>query len=147
MEVSMNHFKTFVIAFAAVALLSDCGGGAGGYGSSGSGGGGGGGPTYSIGGMVTGLGSSGTLVLQDNGGDNLTITADGPFTFATALPYLAGYDVTVLNKPATKSCSVGSGTGIVPFGNITNVTISCIAAAVVQLSEVAPNITGGEDLV
>ena len=38
-------------------------------------------PTYSVGGRVSGL--SGTVVLQDNGGDNLTVTANGSFTFAT----------------------------------------------------------------
>ena len=40
-------------------------------------------PTFTVGGTVSGL--SGTVVLQDNGADNLTVTANGPFTFATAL--------------------------------------------------------------
>ncbi|MCS6972224.1 MAG: hypothetical protein NZL89_04295, partial [Leptospiraceae bacterium] len=39
-------------------------------------------PLYTVGGTVTGL--SGTLVLQNNGGDDLILTADGNFTFATA---------------------------------------------------------------
>lgn len=47
-------------------------------------GGGGGASTYTVGGAVSGL--SGTLVLQNNGGDNLTITQNGSSTFAT--PYL-----------------------------------------------------------
>ena len=38
-------------------------------------------PTYTIGGTVTGL--TGTLVLQNSGADNLTLTADGAFTFAS----------------------------------------------------------------
>src|SRR5579862_29269 len=37
--------------------------------------------TYSIGGTVSGL--SGTVVLQDNNGDDLTLTTNGPFTFNT----------------------------------------------------------------
>ena len=37
--------------------------------------------TYTIGGTVSGL--SGTVVLQDNGGDNLSVSGNGSFTFAT----------------------------------------------------------------
>ena len=37
---------------------------------------------YSVGGTVSGL--SGSLVLQDNSGDNLAVTANGSFTFAAA---------------------------------------------------------------
>src|SRR5215467_5253691 len=39
--------------------------------------------TYSVGGSVSGL--SGTVVLQDNGGDNLSLSANEKITFATAL--------------------------------------------------------------
>ena len=38
-------------------------------------------PPYSVGGTVSGL--SGTVVLQDNGGDDLSVSASGAFTFAT----------------------------------------------------------------
>ena len=40
--------------------------------------------TYTIGGVVSGLTGSG-LVLQDNGGNNLSVTANGNFTFTTAV--------------------------------------------------------------
>ncbi len=40
-------------------------------------------PTYSVGGSVSGL--AGTVVLRDNGGDDLSVSANGPFTFATQL--------------------------------------------------------------
>ena len=40
--------------------------------------------TYTVGGTVSGL--SGTVVLQDNGGDDLSVTANGSFTFATRWP-------------------------------------------------------------
>jgi hypothetical protein len=46
-------------------------------------GGSGTGTGFTIGGTVTGLSGSG-LVLQDNGADNLTITASGPFVFPRA---------------------------------------------------------------
>ncbi len=39
---------------------------------------------YTVGGMVSGLAGSG-LVLQDNGGKNLTVMANGSFTFTATL--------------------------------------------------------------
>src|SRR6185312_2715850 len=105
-------------AMGAVALaLAACGGG---------GGGGGGGsspppppPTqYTIGGTVTGL--SGTVVLQDNGGDNLSVTQNGSFTFATKVNSGAAYAVTVLTQPAAQTCTVASGSGTAS-ANVTNV--------------------------
>ena len=33
-----------------------------------------------------GVGAVGTVVLQDNGGDNLSVTANGSFTFARRWP-------------------------------------------------------------
>ena len=53
---------------------------------------------YSVGGTVTGL--SGSVVLQDNAGDDLTVNSNGPFKFATALANGAAYHVTVKTQPA-----------------------------------------------
>ncbi|HEX5194061.1 MAG TPA: Ig-like domain-containing protein, partial [Solirubrobacteraceae bacterium] len=39
--------------------------------------------TYSVGGSVSG--ASGTVVLQDNGGDDLSVSANGSFAFATKI--------------------------------------------------------------
>ncbi|MEJ2546452.1 MAG: YncE family protein, partial [Gemmatimonadota bacterium] len=39
--------------------------------------------TYTVGGSVSGL--TGTVALLNNGGDGLSVSADGGFTFATAL--------------------------------------------------------------
>ena len=64
--------------------------------------------TYTVGGTVVGL--PGTLVLQNNGGDDLTRTNSGTFTFATALANASAYAVTVLvpDPPATAQvCPVG----------------------------------------
>src|SRR5688572_1308876 len=52
-----------------------------------------------IGGSLAGLSGSG-LVLQNNGGDNLTINANGPFTFATSITQGNAYNVTVLTQPS-----------------------------------------------
>ncbi len=84
-------------------------------------------PTYTIGGYLNGL--IGTIVLQDNGGDNLTIlSANGPFTFATALSNGAAYAVTVLTNPLGQLCSVSAGTGTVSGGNVNTVEVYCTAS-------------------
>jgi hypothetical protein len=83
--------------------------------------------SYTVGGTVSGL--SGTVVLQDNGGDNLSVTANGPFTFATALASGAAYAVTVKTNPSGQTCTVSSGSGTVGTANITNVAVSCATAA------------------
>ena len=54
--------------------------------------------TYTIGGTVSGLSGTG-LVLQDNGGDNLSISGNGSFTFKTAISSGSTYKVTVLTQP------------------------------------------------
>ena len=83
--------------------------------------------TYTVGGSVSGL--SGTVVLQDNGGDNLSLSANGPFTFATALAAGTAYTVTVLSNPAAQSCSVSGGSGTIASANVTTVTLTCAAGA------------------
>ena len=55
---------------------------------------------YTVGGSVTGL--TGSVMLQDNGGDDLTISADGPFTFATTVADGSTYKVTVFTQPTTR---------------------------------------------
>ena len=80
-------------------------------------------PKYTVGGTVSGL--SGTVVLQDNGGDNLSVTANGSFTFATSLASGAAYSVTVKTNPSGQTCTVTSGTGTVGTANVTNVAVSC----------------------
>ena len=82
-------------------------------------------PTYSVGGTLSGLSGSGTVVLQDNGGDNLSLTANGSFTFATQLVSGAAYAVTVKTNPSGQTCTVSSGSGTIGSANVTNVAVSC----------------------
>jgi 6-phosphogluconolactonase (cycloisomerase 2 family) len=81
--------------------------------------------TVSIGGTVSGLAGSG-LVLQNNGGSNLPISANGSFTFAVPVVLGSPYAVTVLAQPAnpTQSCVVGNGTGTAA-APVTNITVTC----------------------
>src|SRR5258705_165992 len=82
--------------------------------------------SFTVGGTLSGLTGSG-LVLQNKGGNNLTINANGPFTFTTPILSGATYAVTVLTQPTGQSqtCSVASGSGAVGAGNVTNVAVNC----------------------
>ncbi len=88
--------------------------------------------TYTVGGTVSGLSGSG-LVLQNNGGDNLAISGNGAFSFATSLTTGQSYSVTVLTQPSSPAmtCVVTSGSGTVASSNVTNVAVTCV----INLSE------------
>lgn len=81
--------------------------------------------TYTVGGTLAGL--SGTVVLQNNSGNDLTLTANGAFTFTTALADGASYTIAVSTQPDDASCSVATGTGTVSGANVTTVTVTCAA--------------------
>ncbi len=95
--------------------------------------------TYTIGGQLTNV--SGTVVLQDNSGDNLSLSANGTFTFVKPLANGAMYDVTVLTQPANQFCSVTSGDkGSVASANVTTVMVNCVNTYSIggQVSGLAP---------
>ena len=73
---------------------------------------------HQVGGMVSGL--TGIVELLNNGGDLLTINANGVFTFPAPVAYGSGYAVTVRTQPTGKTCSVSNGTGTIggPVGNV-----------------------------
>jgi hypothetical protein len=81
--------------------------------------------TYTVGGNVTGL--VGTLVLRNNGTDELTITQDGPFTFPTPLADGAPYAVTVVSEPLNQIGRMQGATGTVRGAHVTDVTIQCLS--------------------
>ncbi|MDH4276105.1 MAG: hypothetical protein OEW08_13815 [Gammaproteobacteria bacterium] len=81
---------------------------------------------YTIGGTVTGL--VGNAVLQNNQRDDLTVSVNGPFMFATALDGGSAYQVTVLSQTSptdAQVCSVLRKSGTVASANITDITVSC----------------------
>ena len=82
--------------------------------------------SFTVGGTVSGL--SGTLVLQNNGGDDLTVSTDGPFTFATALMGGANYGITIAMQPSGATCTVSDGGGTVQ-DNVKSVLVECSAVA------------------
>jgi hypothetical protein len=85
-------------------------------------------PTYyTIGGVVSGL--SGTVVLQNNGGDNKSVYADGSFTFPTTVLNGATYLATVYGNPTGQTCTVTNGSGSVSGANVTNILVTCTNTA------------------
>jgi len=78
--------------------------------------------TYSIGGSIAGL--SGTVVLQNNGGDNLPLSSNGSFTFDVSLQPGATYDVTIVTQPINQVCSVSNGSGTASAA-VTSVVVAC----------------------
>jgi hypothetical protein len=80
-------------------------------------------PTYTVGGTVSGL--TGSVVLR-NGGELLTVRADGAWAFATRVRSGTPYSVTIATQPEGQTCSVANGTGTVGTGNVTDVAVTCI---------------------
>jgi 6-phosphogluconolactonase (cycloisomerase 2 family) len=106
----------------AASLLAACSGGIGANSTSGAGAV----SEYTIGGTISGLSGAG-LVLENNGGDDLRVSGDGPFTFSTPLVTGNSYSITVLAQPSAPSqtCTVANGSGTVAVGVITNITLVC----------------------
>lgn len=113
----MNKIRVVLYSIM-VFLLAACGGGGGG--------GGGGSGSFTVGGSLSGMGTGKSIVLQNNAGDNLTLTNNGSFTFATALADGAAYAVTVATPPNGHTCTVSNGSGTVSGANVTNVSVSCV---------------------
>lgn len=84
--------------------------------------------SFPVGGTLSGLASGQSVVLQINGGNSLTLSADGTFTFASRVQRDATYSVTVLNQPVGQTCVVGNGSGTVTAA-ISSVSVSCATAS------------------
>jgi 6-phosphogluconolactonase len=84
--------------------------------------------TKLLAGAINGLTSTG-LVLQNNGGSDITITAGSTsFTLPVSLANGASYNVTVLTQPTSplQDCTVNNGTGTVGSA-VSNISVVCSA--------------------
>lgn len=107
---------------------------------------------YTIGGSASGL-SGGQLVLQANGGDNLTLSHNGSFTFSTPIAEGDPYLVTVLTQPSNpaQSCTVRNAGGVAGGtvnADSTNVQVTCTSVSSTQIAMAHGEWTwaGGSDL-
>lgn len=81
-------------------------------------------PTYTVGGIVIGLGTSATVHVL-NGTDSVAISANGSFTFPTAVAGGGNYSVTVGTPTSNQTCAVQNGAGTVASANVTAVVVYC----------------------
>ena len=83
-------------------------------------------PMYSVGGTIAGF-TAGSMVLEDNGGDDLTVAANATtFNFPADLTSGATYDVTVKTQPSGLTCTVSPNVPqTIGNGNVSNVAVSC----------------------
>jgi hypothetical protein len=98
-----------VIALGLITIVGSNGGGGGG--------GGGGSTDFTVGGTVSGLTGTG-FVLQNNAGDDLSISSDGTFTFSTAISDGDTFHVTVISG-----------------ANVTDVTVTVTDTNVIEITD------------
>src|SRR5256885_5355942 len=110
------HFKSVVSLSLLLTsfVLSACSGPVG-SGSGGTGGGGGGTGPFTIGGTVSGLAAGGSMTLQNNGTESLIVSANGAFTFKTAIVANKPYLVTVAQPPDRKSTRLNSSHLVISY--------------------------------
>lgn len=82
---------------------------------------------FSVGGLVSGL--NGTVVLQNNLTDSITINSNGAFTFSTLLSLNSTYSVTVLTQPSSQTCTVSNAIGTISNTNIVNINVTCTSSS------------------
>lgn len=92
---------------------------------------------YTISATVSGLPGSTTLVLLNNGGDDLSVSTNGLHGFATKVNHNSPYAVTVQTAPNGYTCTVANGTGTAT-ADVGNITVACTA----QPRTVGGTITG-----
>lgn len=78
---------------------------------------------FHLGGAVSGL--NGTVILQNQGTDDLTLTADGEFVFPTKLYPFTEYNVSVLTQPTSQTCTVTQASGTLIGSSVTDVSVTC----------------------
>ncbi|MBL4799594.1 MAG: hypothetical protein JKY50_19495 [Oleispira sp.] len=133
-----------------VTLLIGCGGGSGSGGSGADNGEQGSeeNPSFTIGGTISGLSESASLTLQNNAGDNLSISANGNFSFSTTLNELEAYTVSVVTQPSNPDqiCNITNASGNLANENISNIDITCTTTQY-RINGTVSGLTGTESLI
>lgn len=82
--------------------------------------------TFSVGGTVSGLATSGLTL--SNGADLIEIAANAAtFSFPVGVPYGSKFDLTIQSQPGTRDeyCALNANTGVVATSDINSVSVTC----------------------
>jgi sugar lactone lactonase YvrE len=84
---------------------------------------------HTLGGSATGLvaPAGGRPLVLRNGADSVTISANGPFQFPTALADGVGYSVTIGSQPTGQTCTVSNDSGNTVSAPVGNVLAQCLS--------------------
>lgn len=87
--------------------------------------------SYAIGGIVSGLAVGESIILQNNGGDDLPMTEDGSFTFAETQIDGSNYDITVSVQPvpAERYCGIPQGSGTLVGASVNDIEVNCVTVS------------------
>jgi hypothetical protein len=87
---------------------------------------GGGGEEKNLGGTLSGLNAGSSVTLKNNNdGDTITLSQNGPFKFPTFVAMGTSYTVIVVTQPAGQNCTVANGTGMMNAGSVNNIQVTC----------------------
>jgi hypothetical protein len=130
---TVNRFPTSPAKLAGVLLasfLASCGGSGGGSTVAGAAA-----TTYGVSGSISGL--HGVLALSNNG-EQLAVSANGPFSASNKLANGANFNVGIATQPIGQHCEVSGGSGTVAGADIKDVHVNCEDNAGVVVLRVVP---------
>lgn len=91
--------------------------------------------TYSVGGTLNGLATGATITLAINGGNPLSLSANGSYAFTPRFAPGDSYVVSVTAQPAGQHCTLARAAGTLVSADVINVGVTCAAGgAQLQLS-------------
>lgn len=135
------------IALLLTAALASCGGGGAnvptGSGPTGPAAGGAAAPV-AVSGTLSGLAAGSSIILTDNGGDLLTLTANGSFTFSARLSAGSTYNVQVKMPPSAEYCIVANASGTIGSTDVTNVAVTCSPTPLYSVSGTLSGLRTGD---
>jgi hypothetical protein len=83
---------------------------------------------YALGVDVNGLADDNTMILQNNGGDDLLVSANGQASFNTPLDDGSSYLITVLTQPTSPNqlCEVSAPSGQLNGAAVLDIQVNCV---------------------